>query len=228
MRILARLYFIIMSAELLENIKEKLFLDHESAKQVVDRAETLSGNELETFLDGLLGLDSSEARRYIQSKTIERTGSSTKYEEVRSSNDPNNSNEPPAGASAFRYSKGVWEQQGQTKKQTKTSNKGKSSNDNSSKVKVDSLRDIDRALQQLELSQKDEKRRLCNCMATRHPLLEVAPNCLNCGKVICIKEGLGPCTFCGKPLMTAEQLSRINSILQMEKEGITASMGKKG
>ena len=33
----------------------------------------------------------------------------------------------------------------------------------------------------------------CNCMATDHPLVG---NCLKCGKVICAKEGLGPCLFC--------------------------------
>lgn len=43
--------------------------------------------------------------------------------------------------------------------------------------------------------------RACNCIATRHPLLAAAPNCLNCGKVICVKEGFGPCTFCGNPIL---------------------------
>lgn len=41
--------------------------------------------------------------------------------------------------------------------------------------------------------------------ATKHPLLTIAPNCLNCGKIICTLEGPGPCTFCGTPVLSKEQ-----------------------
>jgi hypothetical protein len=34
----------------------------------------------------------------------------------------------------------------------------------------------------------------CNCEATKHPLVN---NCLNCGRVVCLSEGPGPCFFCG-------------------------------
>lgn len=43
-------------------------------------------------------------------------------------------------------------------------------------------------------------------IATKHPLLTVAPNCLNCGKIICTLEGVGPCTFCGTPVLSKEQM----------------------
>ncbi|KAI0482055.1 putative zinc finger motif, C2HC5-type-domain-containing protein [Xylariaceae sp. FL0804] len=73
------------------------------------------------------------------------------------------------------------------------------------------LSDLDDAIRTLELTTNptqsaDAASRRCNCVATRHPLLTAAPNCLNCGKVICVKEGLGPCTWCGAPLLSADEV----------------------
>jgi hypothetical protein len=48
-------------------------------------------------------------------------------------------------------------------------------------------------------------------------LLAAAPNCLNCGKVICVKEGLGPCTFCGTPLLSAVEVQSIIKELREER-----------
>lgn len=42
-------------------------------------------------------------------------------------------------------------------------------------------------------------------LATKHELLTISPNCLTCGKIICIQEGTGPCTFCGTPVLSKEQ-----------------------
>ncbi|WPG97722.1 Hypothetical protein R9X50_00050300 [Acrodontium crateriforme] len=88
------------------------------------------------------------------------------------------------------------------------------------------LSDLDSAIRSLEVqtnptlsgtSPADEAKRQCNCMATRHPLLEIAPNCLNCGKVICIKQGLGPCTFCHSPLLSADEISKVLRVLKDER-----------
>ncbi|KAF1827646.1 uncharacterized protein K489DRAFT_310030 [Dissoconium aciculare CBS 342.82] len=87
------------------------------------------------------------------------------------------------------------------------------------------LSDLDSAIRSLELqtnpafttSAIDNKERMCNCMATRHPLLDVAPNCLNCGKVICIKQGLGPCTFCNTPLLNADDIQKVLRVLKEER-----------
>jgi hypothetical protein len=38
------------------------------------------------------------------------------------------------------------------------------------------------------------ERHLCECQAVDHKLVG---NCISCGKIICAKEGLGPCLFCG-------------------------------
>ncbi|KAG5357203.1 hypothetical protein CJU90_6027 [Yarrowia sp. C11] len=95
------------------------------------------------------------------------------------------------------------------------------------KIKVDSIAEIDQALRDLELVEHGNVRKdgstaraKCDCMASRHPLLEVAPNCMNCGKIHCLKEGLGPCTFCGTPLLSAEERNEISSVLYQQKEDI--------
>lgn len=85
------------------------------------------------------------------------------------------------------------------------------------------LDDLESTIRALEiqtnptLSTQDSSKRKCNCMATRHPLLEAAPNCLNCGKIICIKEGIGPCTFCNTPLLNASEIQSMVRILRDER-----------
>lgn len=91
----------------------------------------------------------------------------------------------------------------------------------SQKKKLVNLQDIDSILTQLETenSQRDSKvRRVCNCMARRHPLFEFAPNCLNCGKIICTKEGLQPCSFCGSDIIPPKDRDAIVKLLEKEKE----------
>lgn len=88
------------------------------------------------------------------------------------------------------------------------------------KKKLDNIQDLDDVLLELELmdSQENSKDiRICNCNATRHPLFEMYPNCLNCGKIICAKEGLQPCSFCGKPLMSNDERLELKHILNKEK-----------
>lgn len=89
------------------------------------------------------------------------------------------------------------------------------------KKKLDSIQDLDGVLLELELMDSKEcpdDIRVCNCNATRHPLFEMYPNCLNCGKIICAKEGLQPCSFCGKSLMSDEEKMELTDILNREKE----------
>lgn len=87
------------------------------------------------------------------------------------------------------------------------------------------LADLDRAIRSLEvqtnpslsLSEVDNEKRKCTCMATKHPLLDIAPNCLNCGKIICVKEGLGPCTFCATPLLSVDEITKVLRVLKDER-----------
>ncbi|EFQ33739.1 hypothetical protein CGRA01v4_12293 [Colletotrichum graminicola] len=84
------------------------------------------------------------------------------------------------------------------------------------------LNDLDAAIRSLELTTNptmgdDPKARRCNCVATRHPLQTAAPNCQSCGKVICVKEGLGPCTFCGTPLLSSDDVQGMIRELKLER-----------
>ncbi|KAI0508910.1 putative zinc finger motif, C2HC5-type-domain-containing protein [Xylaria bambusicola] len=84
------------------------------------------------------------------------------------------------------------------------------------------LSDLDDAIRALEMTTNpshttDAALRRCNCVAARHPLLASAPNCLSCGKVICVKEGLGPCTFCGTSLLTSAEIQSMIRELRDER-----------
>ena len=88
------------------------------------------------------------------------------------------------------------------------------------------LNDLDSAIRSLELqtnpslttySAAENAQRRCDCMAQKHPLLAAAPNCTNCGKIICAKEGLGPCTFCEKPLLSSAELHDMLQTLKTER-----------
>lgn len=78
--------------------------------------------------------------------------------------------------------------------------------------------DLTAAIAALELSTNpsvSRERRKCTCNASIHPLFETAPNCLNCGKIICALEGLQPCSFCDAPILSKEQ---VNSMIRALKE----------
>ena len=64
------------------------------------------------------------------------------------------------------------------------------------------------------LSAEDRK---CSCYASLHPLFAPAPNCLNCGKIICSLEGLQPCTFCGTPLLSNDEVQSMIRELRAER-----------
>ena len=84
------------------------------------------------------------------------------------------------------------------------------------------LSDLDAAIRSLELQtnptiSSDPASRAFNCMATIHPLLAAAPNCLSCGQIICLKQGLGPCTSCGAPLLAPEDVASMLRLLKDER-----------
>lgn len=83
------------------------------------------------------------------------------------------------------------------------------------------IADLDAAIRALEITTNptldNTQARKCNCVATRHPLQGAAPNCLSCGKVICMKEGLGPCTFCGTPLLSPDDVQAMMRELRDER-----------
>ncbi|KAI9278336.1 putative zinc finger motif, C2HC5-type-domain-containing protein [Phascolomyces articulosus] len=88
---------------------------------------------------------------------------------------------------------------------TSKKNKGKSNssstttNETAPKKKKKNEMTLEAALKELHIKASTAE------SATKHPLLTIAPNCLNCGKIICTVEGTGPCTFCDTPVLSKEQ-----------------------
>jgi hypothetical protein len=96
------------------------------------------------------------------------------------------------------------------------------------------LTDLESALRALEISTNptlNTARRLCPCQGQTHEVLQAAPNCLSCGKIICLKEGLGPCTFCGAALLSSEEVQdMVRSLREAagnEKMAINAQQNKR-
>ncbi|EMR11469.1 hypothetical protein PNEG_00484 [Pneumocystis murina B123] len=91
----------------------------------------------------------------------------------------------------------------------------------SSHLKLNSLAEINSALKNLELKDmKFQGGKKCSCQARKHPLNQLIPNCLVCGKIICIVEGINSCSFCGTPLLLREQRMDLIKQLRMERTHI--------
>lgn len=84
------------------------------------------------------------------------------------------------------------------------------------------LREIEEVSKFLEQEPNpgDVRKFACNCQGNRHPLFEAAPNCLSCGKIICIREGLHltGCSHCGKDFISLEERLKILQLLKQEKD----------
>ncbi|KIX09383.1 uncharacterized protein Z518_00462 [Rhinocladiella mackenziei CBS 650.93] len=93
-------------------------------------------------------------------------------------------------------------------------------NRGSATTTTSSVADLTAAIAALELSTNPSlstQRRKCPCNASIHPLFTTAPNCLNCGKIICALEGLQPCSFCDAPILTKDQVNRMIKVLKEER-----------
>ncbi|GAB1318445.1 TRIP4/RQT4 C2HC5-type zinc finger domain-containing protein [Madurella fahalii] len=172
-------------------------------------------------------------------------GNKGKQTPAKSSTPPPQPSKPPPSAAGMLVSDlGVPKPKPKSNPVSRTSTPGPSSssssssrnNPNTAKVSITggvpmhgsstALADLDQAIRSLEITTNPSHAsnapesvaaRRCNCVATRHPLLTAAPNCLNCGKVICIKEGLGPCTFCGEPLLSSAEVQGMIKELRAER-----------
>ncbi|KPI41577.1 uncharacterized protein AB675_9033 [Cyphellophora attinorum] len=83
-----------------------------------------------------------------------------------------------------------------------------------------SIADLSSAISQLEMTTNPSipsKPRVCTCNASIHPLFDMAPNCLSCGKIICAFEGLQPCSFCGTKLVSDSETQQILTSLRQER-----------
>ena len=152
---------------------------------------------------------------------------------------PQSSKPPPKAAGTLVSDLGLPKPKPKSTPTSRTSTPGPSSRNNppaAAKISITggvpmhgsstALSDLDQAIRSLEITTNPSHStntpagvasRRCNCVATRHPPLEAAPNCINCGKVICIKEGPGPCTFCGNPLLTPAEVQDMIKELRAER-----------
>jgi len=76
------------------------------------------------------------------------------------------------------------------------------------------LEEIDSALQSITVT---KKRVACGCFGTIHDVYPVAPNCLTCGRIICVAEGIGKCFYCGEELVSEVQKEEIVRELRLER-----------
>lgn len=217
----------------IKDLKDLLPIDDESLGQMVDNALALpSQSAITDYWLGLLG-ESPDALEFITKFTSKLTRSNTPKPSQRtsspavsntSSRKPTNPwNQPvvekPKITNKPRLSKNVNTTTSQLLDKPKEK-PSKQSAKRDKQRKVDNLKDLDEILKQLEISEAAEnvdEKVVCNCMATRHPLFEAAPNCLNCGKIICVKEGYRPCSFCGEELISAQEKQQIITMLKNEK-----------
>ncbi|KAG4305117.1 hypothetical protein PORY_001287 [Pneumocystis oryctolagi] len=98
-------------------------------------------------------------------------------------------------------------------------------------LKLHSLSDINSALKRLELHEiKSEGQKKCYCQARKHPLNSLVPNCLACGKIICVIEGINSwcelISFCNTPLLSREQQMELVKQLRMKKGHILGQSKK--
>lgn len=217
--------------ELATAISEIIPLDAETCNQMVDYALTLSSEAEITqhFLDMLGESDASSAflQRFFEIKRHTNNKKQVR-QEPPVSNIPQKSKgalnpwkaEKPAEKEVRSASPAVKSSSHLTSDLVKDKQKDQpKDNRKTRKKQLDNLKDLESLLNSLEVSNPEDRdtRTACFCNATRHPLFEIAPNCMNCGKIICAREGLQPCSFCGHELLSAKDRSEIKEILLKEK-----------
>ncbi|KAL6933061.1 uncharacterized protein HGUI_01144 [Hanseniaspora guilliermondii] len=78
-------------------------------------------------------------------------------------------------------------------------------------------------VQNQEIKGKDDYV-VCGCQSIKHGLYTLAPNCLQCGKIICNLEakqsGGEYCVFCKKPLLSEDQIKNYLALLELDKLNI--------
>lgn len=217
-------------------IGNALNFDKQTCQEIVDYSLTLeSSQDVQTYFFNLLG-ETDEVFKFVEtyfSLKQEDEKSSTRARSAK--NIEKTKNPDKSGVWGQSVPEGPKQPRGRlAHKNTSTttselinikpSNQLSASQAKKSKKKnLNNLKDVEAALHDLEAAtRKDEIlrgiTRRCNCMATKHPLFDVAPNCLNCGKIICEKEGLQPCSFCGHELLSNKDKQEIMAILQQERD----------
>ncbi|KGO68100.1 Zinc finger, C2HC5-type [Penicillium italicum] len=132
---------------------------------------------------------------------------------------PVSSLKPPPSASGPTISDMLPNVRSKVSKSTRQGGGAGSSSKGNSALTTNDISDLTAAIAALEVSTNPSlgKRRSCTCYGSLHPVFDPAPNCLNCGKIICSLEGLQPCSFCGTPLLSADEVQGMIRELRAER-----------
>ena len=223
-------------------LAQLLPLDDDSLKQIITYSESLSKDASADHLKNLLG-ESPAALEFIASFNARQANSSrsndsfgannTKPKESSSSIAASSMTQVPPPSKPARkapttasagsgnlISDFLPNVKSKTAKQPSRQAASRAASPSKGSVTTNNIADLTSAIAALEMSTNPtigQERRKCNCYATIHPLFEPAPNCLNCGKIICALEGFQPCSFCGSPLLSSDEVQSIIRELRAER-----------
>ncbi|KAJ5699091.1 hypothetical protein N7462_001096 [Penicillium macrosclerotiorum] len=127
---------------------------------------------------------------------------------------------PPPSASGPVLSDILPNVRSKTSKSTRQAGGSATPSKSTGALTTNNISDLTAAIAALEISTNPtlgSTQRKCSCFASIHPLFDPAPNCINCGKIICSLEGLQPCSFCGTPLLSAEEIQGMIKELRAER-----------
>ncbi|KAJ5456430.1 hypothetical protein N7530_011704 [Penicillium desertorum] len=132
---------------------------------------------------------------------------------------PSSSPKPPPSASGPTISDMLPNVRSKVSKSTRQGGGAGPSSKGNTALTTNDISDLTAAIAALEVSTNPSlgERRNCTCYGSLHPVFDPAPNCLNCGKIICSLEGLQPCSFCGTPLLSAEEVQGMIRELRAER-----------
>lgn len=192
----------------LASLLENEGFDRLTAETVVQTCDSKSVEEAKVLLESMLGENHPQVSDYIKKRQraaqVSQLGRKTPSRIiVNEQKKPKSSTQKGAGHSGT------------------SSSTPKFSNED----KIDGVKELEAAIKQLSVSAAG--RAQCDCMGSKHGLLEMAPNCLNCGRIVCNKEGLGPCMFCKAPLLPTDRIQQIQTILNTQRDEILGTMSKR-
>lgn len=80
------------------------------------------------------------------------------------------------------------------------------------------IANLESALRSLEASTNPTLTvKRCDCQGLQHEPFAAAPNCMNCGYIICMLNGPSPCNFCNTPPLSSSDTQAMIRILRDER-----------
>ncbi|KAL7752154.1 Activating signal cointegrator 1 [Sorochytrium milnesiophthora] len=153
----------------------QLTLPHLLSLEPAELKQTLAANVM-SFIDEFVQKRSAQCFSRMQNATIKLDyGKLAKQQNQRAAEQPPPSPQQPQTAPA---------------KGKKGKGRGKQA------MSLDDAANLERS------GGANKKRAQCGCQAAKHDLFA---NCLSCGRIICVREGAGPCYHCNDPVMSRQQ-----------------------